>query len=142
MPRCLSVETTMAEYYGRRANEYEQIYAKPERQGELRCLQEFVERALVGRHVLELACGTGYWTQIVARRAKSVMATDVNEEVLNIARAKAIDPTRVRFRREDAYSLPAFRQKFTAGLAAFWWSHVPKAKLRSFLSRFHQQFSP
>jgi len=132
----------MAKYYAERAREYERIYAKPERQGDLRLLREFVKNAFVGDHVFELACGTGYWTEIAAHGASSILATDVNEEVLTVARSKAIDPTRVTFRREDAYSLPVFPQKFTGGLAGFWWSHVPKTRLSSFLSGFHQVFSP
>jgi demethylmenaquinone methyltransferase/2-methoxy-6-polyprenyl-1,4-benzoquinol methylase len=132
----------MIKYYADRAKEYERVYAKPERQNDLRRLREFVESAFVGAHVLELACGTGYWTEIIARTASSVLATDINEEGLAVARARAIDPMRVTFRREDAYSLPVFSQKFTGGLAAFWWSHVPKARLSSFLSGFHQLFSP
>ena len=136
------VEKLMAKYYAERAKEYEHIYARPERQHDLRRVREFVESSFVGHHVFELACGTGYWTEVVARGALSVIAADINEEVLALARSKAIDPKRVTFHRVDAYSLPAFPQKFTAGLAAFWWSHVPKARLSSFLNGFHQVLSP
>lgn len=138
----MSVETSIAKYYAERAREYERIYAKPERQGDLRHLREFVESAFVRERVFELACGTGYWTEIAARGASSILAMDINEEVLAVARSKAIDPMRVTYRRADAYSLPEFPQKFTGGFAGFWWSHVPKARLSSFLSRFHQVFSP
>ena len=60
---------------------------------------------------------------------------------LAVARSKAIDSARVTFQRADAYLLPAFERKFTAGLGAFWWSHVPKARLNSFLSGFHHVLS-
>jgi demethylmenaquinone methyltransferase/2-methoxy-6-polyprenyl-1,4-benzoquinol methylase len=33
-------------------------------------------------------------------------------------------------------------QKFTGGLAVFWWSHVPRTKLRDFLRGFHRVLSP
>jgi SAM-dependent methyltransferase len=132
----------MIRYYAGRAAEYERIYQKPERQDDLRWLREFVERTFAGSHVFELACGTGYWTEILARSAASVTATDINEEVLAIARAKPIDTRKTIFRREDAYDLPNFPRKFTGGLAVFWWSHVPKAKLRDFLRSFHRVFSP
>lgn len=131
----------MVNYYAERANEYERIYAKPERQDDLRRLQSFVERTFAGAHVFEVACGTGYWTEVVAQSASSVVATNINEEVLAIARTKPIAARNVEFRREDAYALPTLPQRFNGGLAAFWWSHVPRARLRSFLAGFHRLFS-
>jgi demethylmenaquinone methyltransferase/2-methoxy-6-polyprenyl-1,4-benzoquinol methylase len=67
---------------------------------------------------------------------------DVNDEVLKIARAKPMDQQRVQFQKGDAYALPAFPWKFTGGLAAFWWSHVPKQRLRNFLAGLNPLFSP
>ena len=137
-----SIESAMAGYYARRAEEYELIFQKPERQNDLRALRTFVVEAFAGRHVLEIACGTGYWTQILACSAASVTAVDVNDEVLEIARAKPRVRENVEFRREDAYALPAFPRPFSGGLAGFWWSHVPKARLRSFLTGLHRAFAP
>ena len=91
----------LAEYYAKRANEYERVYAKPERQRDLAALKERVRRMLAGRRVLELACGTGYWTEVFAPVAKEVTALDVNEEVLAIARAKSYPPGRVEFLRQS-----------------------------------------
>jgi len=129
-------------YYARRAREYERIYTKPERQADLRTLRDFVERTFAGKDMLEVACGTGYWTEVLARSAASVTAVDTNDEVLAIARAKSLDVAKVRFERADAYALPKFSSAFDAGLLAFWWSHVPKARLRSFLSNLHRAFAP
>jgi len=136
------IEASMASYYARRADEYELIFRKPERQNDLRALRTFVSETFAGRHVLEIACGTGYWTQILAGSAASVTATDVNDEVLEIAQAKPRVRETVRFRREDAYALPSFPERFTAGFAGFWWSHVPKARLRPFLTGLHQALAP
>jgi demethylmenaquinone methyltransferase/2-methoxy-6-polyprenyl-1,4-benzoquinol methylase len=132
----------MAAYYARCAPEFERIYQKPERQPDLRRLQGQVERTFAGRRVLEAVCGTGYWTAILARTAVSVTAFDINEEMLAIARAKALAPDRVTWLRADAYALPAFPGRFDAGLAAFWWSHVPRKRLRPFLASFHAALSP
>lgn len=136
------IETAMAAYYARRAEEYERIFQKPERQNDLRALRSFVAETFAGRHVLEVACGTGYWTQVLARSAASVTAIDVNNEVLEIARAKPRAWENVVFQREDAYALPSFPQRFSGGLAGFWWSHVPKARLRKFLTGLHQALAP
>jgi demethylmenaquinone methyltransferase/2-methoxy-6-polyprenyl-1,4-benzoquinol methylase len=138
----MSIETSMVTYYAERAKEYEGIYDKPERQADLMELRAFVERTFAGADVFEVACGTGYWTEVLARSAASVFATDINEEVLAIARAKPIDSRKVEFHRQDAYAPPATSRRFTAGLAAFWWSHVRRAKVRDFLRSFHGAFSP
>ncbi len=138
----MSIEATMVSYYAERAAEYERIYHKPERQADLRQLRIFVERTFAGADVFELACGTGYWTEILSRTAASVVATDINEEVLAIARSKPIDTRKATFRIADAYHLPDSIQSFTSGLSVFWWSHVPKARLRGFLRGFHRIFAP
>ena len=132
----------LAEYYARRAPEYERIYEKPERQGELAELRALVrEKTFAGKDVLEVACGTGYWTQEFARGARSVTAVDINEEVLEIARAKAPNAS-VLFRKGDLYDLKAELGMFSAGLAAFWWSHMPKGRVAAFLRGFHERLVP
>jgi SAM-dependent methyltransferase len=138
----MTIESTMTAYYARRAEEYELIFRKPERQNDLRALRSFVMETFAGRHVLEIACGTGYWTQLISRSAASVTATDVNDEVLEIARAKPLRRGNVEFRREDAYALPSFSTRFSGGFAGFWWSHVSKACLREFLLGLHQALAP
>jgi len=137
----VNIESSMVSYYAGRAQEYERIYRKPERQDDLRRLRDSVERTFAGTHVFELACGTGYWTEIVARQAASIIATDINEEVLAVARSKSIDTRKVAFRREDAYALPMLPRQFTGGFSGFWWSHIPKARIHNFLRGFHRVLS-
>lgn len=132
----------MIDYYSKRANEYERIYQKPERQPDLGWLRNILQRELAGHRVLELACGTGYWTGAIAGTAASVHATDASEEVLEVARSKQLDPAKVTFASGDAYQpLPA-SPPFTAGFAGFWWSHVPKLRLPAFLDHFHAALAP
>ena len=47
-------------YYAARAGEYDAIYRKPERQADLRAIEQWLPSVLRGRRVLEIACGTGY----------------------------------------------------------------------------------
>jgi SAM-dependent methyltransferase len=136
------IEAAMAAYYARRAAEYDLIFDRPERQNDLRALRSFVAETFEGRDVLEIACGTGYWTQVLASSAASVTAVDINQEVLEIARAKPIPWENVEFRREDVYALPRFPNLFSGGLAGFWWSHIPKARLRGFLTGLHRTLAP
>lgn len=135
-------QATLIAYYSQRAQEYERIYHKPERKADLDRLREHLRDAVAGRRVLELACGTGFWTAAIADCADVIHATDASEEVLEIARAKQLDTTRVTFARSDAYHPTAPTPDFDAGLAFFWWSHIPCARLAEFLVSFHAALQP
>jgi len=131
-----------ADYYARRASEYERIYQKPERQADLRALRETVAKTFARRCVLEVACGTGWWTEILAGCAHSVVATDINEEVLAIARAKPMPVRKVSLQRCDAFHLDEAEGEFDAAMAAFWWSHLKRNELERFLRCLHSRLRP
>ncbi|HEY5634059.1 MAG TPA: class I SAM-dependent methyltransferase [Burkholderiaceae bacterium] len=132
-PRAGSGSDLLA-YYAARAREYERIYDKPERQADLRVLETAVAAWLEGREVVEIACGTGYWTRFIAPAARRVLALDANPETLEIARAKALPPEKVRFDVADAYALEPSLGQFDAAFAGFWWSHVPRDAQPAFLA--------
>jgi demethylmenaquinone methyltransferase/2-methoxy-6-polyprenyl-1,4-benzoquinol methylase len=124
-----NVTPQLEAYYAKRAGEYERIYAKAERQDELAWLRGRLPALFAGRRVLEVACGTGYWTQYIARTAAHVTACDINEPVLEIAREKRVPRGRVRFIKADAFALQGIGTGLDAAFAGFWWSHVRKADL-------------
>jgi demethylmenaquinone methyltransferase/2-methoxy-6-polyprenyl-1,4-benzoquinol methylase len=132
----------LKEYYAQRAREYEKVYLKPERRGDLVALRAALEEALVGHDVLEVACGTGYWTEPLSLVARSMLATDVNPEVMELARQKSYPKNNVRFQLADAFTMEGVEGEFTAGFAGFWWSHVEKSKLRPFLRGIHAWLGP
>lgn len=132
---------TLETYYARRAAEYEKIYHKPERQSDLAQLRADLPALFDGERVLELACGTGYWTPLIAARAQSVVALDLNEETLQLARTKPYPKKNVTFQQGDAYALPAWPDKFSACFAGFWWSHVPLGRLDGFLSQLKERLA-
>lgn len=131
----------LEKYYARRASEYEKVYRKPERQAELAWLRNRVPELLRGRTVLEVACGTGYWTQHIAREARAVYACDINEPVLEIARDKGLPPN-THFFRADAVSLDGAPSGCNAAFAGFWWSHVKKAELAKFVANLAAKLEP
>ncbi|WP_035603618.1 class I SAM-dependent methyltransferase [Haloferula sp. BvORR071] len=132
----------MIEYYARRAAEYEQVYAKPERQADLQQLRKRCREIFAGRDLLEISCGTGYWTECFAESAARILATDINPETLEIARAKPWKEGKVEFAVADSLALPDFGRHFDAGFAGFWWSHVPLERLQEFLAGFHARLTP
>jgi ubiquinone/menaquinone biosynthesis C-methylase UbiE len=128
----------LVDYYRRRAGEYEAIYAKPERQADLAFLREHIPSRFAGRRVLEVACGTGYWTTLVSNEARSLVATDLAEEPMRIARSKPYGLD-VRFEFADAYALDESLGRFDGALAVFWWSHIPLNRIDTFLSSLHRR---
>jgi SAM-dependent methyltransferase len=132
----------MQAYYAQRAREYERIYDKPERQADLARLRADIPALLEGETVLEIACGTGYWTPLIAARARSVLAVDYAVETLEIARSKIYEKQNVDFQQGDAYDLPAWPRKFSACYAGFWWSHIPLERIDSFLTGLHARLAP
>ena len=126
----------MQDYYAARAPEYDRIYLKPERQADLRQIEAWLPPIFAGRSVLEVACGTGYWTRFISPVASRVLAIDAAPETLRIARSRVPQPN-VEFAVGDAYALPPREPKFERGFAGFWFSHVPKARVREFLNGFH-----
>lgn len=133
--------TGLLDYYAARAPEYDRIYAKPERQADLRAVEGWVAGCFVGRRVLEVACGTGYWTPFIAAGAQAVLATDAAREPLEIAQRRAAAP-HVRFALADAYAPPRHDPPFDAAFAGFWLSHVPRSRLREFLHGLHAALAP
>jgi len=128
-------------YYTRRASEYDRIYDKPERQDDLSTLRAMVAEHLAGHHVLEVACGTGYWTEPISRTAVSVIVTDINEEVLERARVRPYRKDNVRFLKTDAFSLAEVHGHFSAAFMGFFWSHIPVNSVKDFLATLHGKLS-
>ncbi len=133
-PMAGTVTPQLEAYYAKRAREYERIYDKAERQDELAWLRGRLPALFEGRRVLEIACGTGYWTQFIARKAAHVSACDINEAVLEIAREKAYPKGRVDFAKADAFSPGRLCEGCDAAFAGFWWSHVRKSDLARWIA--------
>jgi SAM-dependent methyltransferase len=138
----LATDESMRAYYAQRAQIYERIYHKPERQADLRAMEAWLATPFAGRRVLEMACGTGWWTPHGARLAQSWLATDVNLETMAVAQCKAMPPN-VRFATVDAYTFAQIEgERFDGAFAGFWWSHVPLARLPQWLETLHARLEP
>lgn len=132
---------TMQQYYRARAPEYDLFYKVPDRLDELAQLNAWLVERAKGRTILEIAAGTGYWTEVVAPVAKAVTATDYNPETLKLAAKRRLGP-HVSLLTADAHCLPQFTTAFDAGMAHLWWSHVERQRLKLFLSHFCSRLSP
>lgn len=123
----------LIKYYHDRAKEYEKIYAKPERQDDLKEASTILRDLFTGKQVFEIACGTGYWTEQISKTATSILATDINKAVIEIAQQKDYGSTNVSFEVADIYKLEAAK-KHESLFGGFIWSHIPLQELDKFIN--------
>lgn len=135
------IDLPMQAYYAARAPYYDAVYDKPERASDLLFLKDFLAQKFSSRAVLEIACGTGYWSQYLAASAASVTAVDATQEPLEIAKLRP-QCAPVRFLFASAYALPKILGKFNAAFAGLWLSHVPIERRREFVDSLHAHLEP
>lgn len=135
------ISPEMQAYYAARAPYYDAVYLKPERAKDIAFLADYLPAVLAGRSVIEVACGTGYWTQHIARTAARLVATDATVEPLEFARLRPYTGS-VTFRQEDAFDLPSDLGLFDAAFAGLWFSHVPIESRARFIRSLHARLRP
>ncbi len=98
--------------------------------------------ALDGAHVLELAPGTGLWTELLAARAASVVAVEASEEMVARCRER-LGPRsdHVTFHIADLFDWEP-TERFDAVVFCFWISHVPDALIDGFLATVARALRP
>jgi SAM-dependent methyltransferase len=133
---------SLGDYYRERAAEYDAVYAKPERQQDQARLRHLLPGLVAGQRVLEVAAGTGYWTQYLATTAAAITATDLNAETLAIAAQRDYGPADVSLRVADAFRLDRLPGEFDVVFCGFWWSHVARADVQRFLAGLRDRVGP
>jgi demethylmenaquinone methyltransferase/2-methoxy-6-polyprenyl-1,4-benzoquinol methylase len=140
-------------YYRARANEYDEWFLRQGRYDrgprETRAWfaeAEQVEQALAAfaptGDVLELACGTGLWTQHLARSATSITAVDSSPEVLAINRRRLCAcGTSIAYLEADLFSWRPAKQ-YDVVFFSFWLSHVPPERFATFWEGVRQALTP
>ena len=131
----------LAAYYAARAPDYDDVYLKLERRADIAFLSTYLPSRFAGRSTLEVACGTGFWTQFIATAARSVLATDALAEPLQFARSRP-NAGAVRFLQADAYALGDELGCFEAAFAGLWFSHVPRQARQAFIASLHARLRP
>ena len=82
--------------------------------------------------VLELACGSGAWTERLLRHARSITAVDAAPEMLARATTR-VGKGRVRFIQADLFAWKPDR-RYDVVFFGFWISHVPLDRFDAFWS--------
>ena len=138
-------------YYRARAAEYDEWFFRQGRydrgpdvnqrwHSEVESVRARLDAFRPAGDVLELACGTGNWTQPLARHADSVLAVDAAPEMLEINRKK-LDAANVQYLQADLFNWAPSRP-FDVVFFGFWLSHVPKDKFSAFWSNVRSALNP
>ncbi len=135
------MNTDLISYYKDRAEEYEKIYSKPERQDDLQRAAMVLQDSFAGKEVLEIACGTGYWTERIAQSAASIFATDINEAVIEVAKRKSYANANIAFGIADIYNFTG-QKKYESLFAGFIWSHIYLQDLDKFSASINRLVVP
>ena len=135
----------MNDYYGERLPYHDKYMSYTNTLNMERLLGPVIRRFegdIAGKDVLEIACGTGNWTQVLSKRAHSVVATDIHDEYLIVARKKNRQRDNITFKVADAYTLAGIDRSFNAAFGGDWFSHMPKSKIPIFIEALHSKLLP
>lgn len=127
-------------YYKDRAKEYEKVYLKPERQDDLKKITTILQSLFSQKAVLEIACGTGYWTERIAETATSIHATDINQSVIDIAKNKHYK-SKTTFELADVFSFTP-GTTYESVFGGFIWSHILLQDLDKFIDAIKSLTAP
>ncbi len=148
------VERLLAEqalYYRERAGEYEDWWFRRDRYdhgsetnacwfADAAEVQDALEGFDPAGDVLELACGTGLWTQRLVSHAASVTAIDGSPEMLKLCRARVNDP-RVKYVQADLFAWEPDKT-YDVCFFGFWLSHIPENRFETFWEKVRRAVGP
>ncbi len=116
-------------YYRRRAGEYDETAYGDVTKARTRIARLVAQLRPSGK-VLEIACGTGLWTEALAGAADTVTAIDTAPEAIEIARQR-VPPAKVTFEVADVFSWTT-SDRYDVVFFSAWLSHVPMSRFEQF----------
>jgi demethylmenaquinone methyltransferase/2-methoxy-6-polyprenyl-1,4-benzoquinol methylase len=131
-------------YYDQRAPEYDDAYCRRGQHdhgaatneswnADMARLREHFDRVELGGDVVELAAGTGAWTERLVRRAESLTVIDGSAAMLAANRSRlGSDAARVDYQRIDLFAWRPART-WDACIFGFWLCKVPDDRAPGFL---------
>ena len=151
----MSVLEDQMVYYRERAREYDAWWERRDRYSlgedgnrvwwnEVEEVHRAVARAPFEGELLELAPGTGIWTELLAARARRVTAVDAAAEMIAVCRerlSRAGLSDRVRFIQADLFVWQP-ESHYDGVFFGHWLSHVPLARLDDFLAKVARALRP
>lgn len=134
------MNTDLINYYCNRAKEYDKVYLNPAEQTDLQTATRLFQTLFYQKVVLEIACGTAYWTDRIAKTATAVDAIDANKQMIEIAKGR-INADNVVFHVADMYAFVP-EKRYDGLFGGFIWSHIPLQDLDRFIDTLQNWLIP
>jgi ubiquinone/menaquinone biosynthesis C-methylase UbiE len=133
------------EYYRQRASQFVDWHRPTREYGgdpaldqsyfdEAKVLFDALEGERITGNVLEIAAGTGIWTEAVIKTANALTALDSSKEMLEKCKARLGKNPKIRYVVTDFFDW-APDQAYDAVTFSFMISHVPASKLQKFVRK-------
>jgi 2-polyprenyl-3-methyl-5-hydroxy-6-metoxy-1,4-benzoquinol methylase len=139
-------------YYRARANEYDEWFLRQGRydrgpelnarwQSEVTEVRVALDAFNLTGDILELACGTGLWTEQLTQTASSITAIDSSPEMIELNRQRLIGKKNIRYVQTNIFDWKPDRQ-YDNIFFSFWLSHVPHEQFDAFWNSVRQALRP
>ncbi|PIG91346.1 class I SAM-dependent methyltransferase [Gloeocapsopsis sp. IPPAS B-1203] len=139
-------------YYDARAKEYDEWFYRIGRYDrgwelnqrwfdEVAVLKNALQQVGKVESILELACGTGIWTQELLKLGDQVTAIDASAEMIAINKEKLKSINKVDYHQFDLFSWRPNTQ-YDLVFFSFWLSHVPPTQVDEFLLKVYRAVRP
>ncbi len=146
--------TEMFDYYDERAGEYEELYTRgagpaciPDQEAYVResaALGEIAGRLCEG-HVIDIACGTGFWMPSYADSCPSITLFDQSAKMLAECRSKTDSlgiTDKCTFVQGDFFGQDFGRDAFDMAVIGCFLSHVPEDMEQAFFTKLKGMLKP
>lgn len=151
MDSSLSILDQQKDYYRARAAEYDEWFLRQGRYdrgaewnqqwfNEVEVVREALVAFAPTGHVLELAAGTGWWTQELLKHTNRLTAVDAVAETLVINRER-VGENRVQYVQADLFAWQP-EPIYDVVFFSFWLSHVPPERFASFWAMVRSALRP
>lgn len=128
-------------YYQARSSEYDEWFLRQGRYDrgpewnqrwfqEIEQVRNSLDRFKPEGRVLELACGTGLWTQQLLKHAQHITAVDAVAEVIQLNQQR-LQSSKVKYIQADIFTWQP-EEQYDVAFFGFWLSHVPEQCFEQF----------
>jgi 2-polyprenyl-3-methyl-5-hydroxy-6-metoxy-1,4-benzoquinol methylase len=122
----------LVDYYHVIASSLDNVYKKEHYKVSIEALKDILKRNFSNKSIIEVACGNGFWTNMLSEFCKTILATDINDNCIQEA-SKRIKQPNVVFELNDCNSLQ-LDKKYDGLFGGFIISHISKSQLKEFFN--------